>query len=253
MNTPDANPMLFFIHGAQSSGATWRQVLKHLAPKLPHMQMEALDLPGHGKNTEALCDSIEALASWLDVRLTDKTSAPLHLAGHSMGSLVALELASRYPGRFASVSLLGTASPMLVNDALLTLARDNPTQAIELVAKYSFAPANAQRADPDAPPPGRTLIETSIREMHQQSLACLAADLTACNHYQGGSAAAAKLGCPVLLLCGSLDKMTSPKSAAALASQIAGAKLCSLDGVGHAMMAEAPEAVASRLADFLRG
>jgi pimeloyl-ACP methyl ester carboxylesterase len=139
---------------------------------------------------------------------------------------------------------------MGVNDALLGLSRDNPTQAIDLVAKYSFAPANAQRPDPDAPP--STLIESSLRAMHEQSLDCIANDLAACNSYLGGDAAAEKLDCPVLILCGAVDKMTSPKSAAALASRMTNAQVRNIDGVGHAMMAEAPEHVASSLADFLR-
>lgn len=253
---PDAKPTrptLVFVHGAQSSGATWLSVIKHLQPLLPEMHLIALDLPGHGSNNESLVGSIEALADWLNEWLKHKVSTPLHLAGHSMGSLVVLELASRWPGRFASVSLLGTASPMGVNDALLSQARDNPEQAIELVAKYSFAPDNAQRPDPDALTPGSTLIESSLRAMHEQSHLCIANDLVACNRYQGSVAAAEKLDCPVLVLCGALDKMTSPKSATALASTMTNAQLCSLDNVGHAMMAEAPERVASSLADFLRG
>jgi pimeloyl-ACP methyl ester carboxylesterase len=256
MNMPDAKPTrptLVFVHGAQSSGATWLPVIKHLRPLLPEMQMLALDLPGHGRNTEPLVGSIEALADWLSEWLKQKASTPLHLAGHSMGSLVVLELASRWPGRFASVSLLGTASPMGVNEALLSQARDNPAQAIDLVAKYSFAPANAQRPDPDALTPGSTLIESSVRAMHEQSLQCIANDLVACNRYQGGAAAAEKLLCPVLVLYGALDKMTSPKSATALANTMTNAQLRTIDNVGHAMMAEAPEHVASRLADFLRG
>ena len=247
---PEAKPTLVFVHGAQSSGATWLPVIKYLEPLLPEFQLRALDLPGHGSNTEPLIGSIEALADWLNEWSKHHSSTPLHLAGHSMGSLVVLELASRWPGRFASVSLLGTASPMGVNDALLTLSRDNPTQAIDLVAKYSFAPANAQRPDPDAPP--STLIESSLRAMHEQSLDCIANDLAACNSYLGGDAAAEKLDCPVLILCGAVDKMTSPKSAAALASRMTNAQVRNIDGVGHAMMAEAPEHVASSLADFLR-
>lgn len=249
---PDAKPAIVFIHGAQSNAATWLPVIKHLARQLPEMQFFPIDLPGHGSNPETLVGSIEELADWLNKWLEER-STPIHLVGHSMGSLVVLELASRWPGRFASVSLLGTASPMGVSDALLTLACNDPVQAIDLVAKYSFAPANAQRLDPDAPTPGSTLLESSVRAMHEQSLDCIANDLAACNSYQEGANAASRINCPVLVLCGSLDKMTSPLSATALASKIARAKVLVLDGLGHAMMAEAPEDVASSLTDFLRG
>mgnify|MGYP001135950646 CR=1 FL=1 len=65
------------------------------------------------------------------------------LVGHSMGSLISLETASRYPDRVAKIALVGTAVPMPVSEALLTAAREARPKAEGMVNVWSHGPRGA--------------------------------------------------------------------------------------------------------------
>ncbi|MCX7150297.1 MAG: alpha/beta hydrolase [Rhodocyclales bacterium] len=63
--------------------------------------------------------------------------------------------------------------------------------------------------------------------------------------------AAAILTCPALIISGSRDMMTHPKAAAKLAAVVKNVRSVSLDGAGHALMAEQPDAVLDALRAFI--
>jgi pyruvate dehydrogenase E2 component (dihydrolipoamide acetyltransferase) len=70
----------------------------------------ALDLPGHGESGKSLQNADatelgEALLALLDHLALDR----VHLAGHSMGGLVCLTVASQAPARVASLTLIASA------------------------------------------------------------------------------------------------------------------------------------------------
>jgi pyruvate dehydrogenase E2 component (dihydrolipoamide acetyltransferase) len=70
----------------------------------------ALDLPGHGGSGKDVGDGdagvlVEALRGFLDSQGIERA----HLAGHSMGALVAAELALADPGRVLSLALIAPA------------------------------------------------------------------------------------------------------------------------------------------------
>jgi pyruvate dehydrogenase E2 component (dihydrolipoamide acetyltransferase) len=65
----------------------------------------ALDLPGHGGSVKEARDLVGALREFLDSQGLDK----VHLAGHSMGGLVAGQFASEAPERVLSLTLIATA------------------------------------------------------------------------------------------------------------------------------------------------
>ena len=78
----------------------------------------------------------------------------------------------------------------------------------------------------------------------------LHADLAACNAYDGGPAAAAKVRCKALVLAGARDRMTPARQAARLAAAIKGAELVALPGCGHMRMVEQPDATLDALLAF---
>jgi pimeloyl-ACP methyl ester carboxylesterase len=73
---------------------------------------------------------------------------------------------------------------------------------------------------------------------------------SACNNYAGGEAALEALRCPVLFLLGAADQMTHAAAAQKLASRARDARVVTVEA-GHALMAEAPEAVLFALNEFL--
>ena len=230
-----AAPNVVFIHGALNDHRIWAPLLSRLTDH----SCIALDLPGHVAGSGLPLDSIEALADWLWAELDRRGVQQAALVGHSMGSLVALEAAARRPERTHSFTLVGTACPMRVSEAMLTSARDQPEAAMAMVDGYS-------RSQPD--PQGLLLTLMHSVMAAQPAVNLLEHDLRLCDRYTNGLEAAAKVTCPSQLILGEHDKMTPIKRALALAEALR-APVHNLNA-GHALMAEAPDAMSNILMRF---
>lgn len=246
-------PTIVFIHGAQLDHSVWILQSRYLAHH--GYAVLALDLPGHGRSEGAALASVEAMAEAIASRLGAVTGQPLLLVGHSMGSLIALEIARRLGHRVAGVALLGTAFPMKVADALLTATREAPEAAIEMIDVWSHAPALAAFNRPlSAPGPGFSIPGQGRALMHhiarRNGAAVLATDFAACNAYAGGLEAAAALPCPALFLLGANDQMTPPRAARALRGACPEATEIVVPGCGHELMTEAAGPVLEALKHF---
>ena len=226
---------IVLVHGASHDRHTWH--LQHAHLDGTGRQVLALDLPGHGDDRDVPLTSIEAMAGWLLARLEACVSAPVHLVGHSMGSLIALEAASRGGERVASLVLVGSTLPMRVAPALLEAARSNPDEARAMVNHWSFAAG-------DGGPDVDAAKAANLAMMARQPPGVLAIDLAACDGYDGAPAAAAALRCPVRLICGENDRMTPPAGIELLRESLRSGG-CEpqteiIADCGHAIMAEQP-------------
>jgi pimeloyl-ACP methyl ester carboxylesterase len=234
-------PCVVFIHGALNDHSVWALLARWCAHH--GYGVLAVDLPGHGRSGGVPLKSVEDLAAWLH-RLLD--AAGVHkaaLVGHSMGSLIALEGA----GRASALVMVGTAYPMKVSEALLTTARDRPDAAMAMVTAFSHSLASAK---PGYPGPGSWLRGGSMALMkrlqsRQTAVNLFENDFQVCDRYAGGEAAAARVSCPVHFILGALDQMTSPKQNAVL-GELLKPRMHKLPA-GHALMAEAPDAMLAAL------
>jgi pimeloyl-ACP methyl ester carboxylesterase len=251
-------PCVVFIHGAQNDHSVWTLQSRWFAHH--GFAVLAVDLPGHGRSAGQPLPSIEDLADWIE-RVLDSlgggdiqkvgagdTAPNVTLVGHSMGSLVALECAARHSHRIARIALIGTAVPMPVAESLLAAARDDEAAAIAMINTWSHSPRARMGANTM---PGIWQLGAARRLMERQKPGVLHNDLAACNAYDHGLEAAAALTCPVLIVSGSKDLMTHPKAAPKLAALISDVTHVSLDGAGHALMAEKPDAVLDALRGFI--
>jgi pimeloyl-ACP methyl ester carboxylesterase len=243
-------PTIVFMHGAQNDHSVWALQSRYFAHH--GWNVLAVDLPGHGRSGGAALTSVEAMADWVIALLDAAGSSRALLAGHSMGSLIALEAAHRAPERVSGLALLGTTFPMQVSDKLLAASKDALESAIDMVNIWSHSTPLAR---PSSPAPGFSALGMSRRLMQrlaQQNPAQLFhTDFTACNAYANGAAAAAGVSCPVLFILGARDVMTPPRSAQALTSALKHGRIVTVDA-GHAMMAEQPDAVLDALLAFAR-
>lgn len=239
-------PVVVFIHGAQQDHSCWALQSRWFAHH--GYAVLAPDLPGHGRSGGDALPSIEALADWIVAVLDTLGIARAAVVGHSMGSLVALELAVRHGGRLAKAALLGTALPMPVSPVLLDASRDDEGKAAAMINAFSYSAAGQIGGNPV---PGLWLLGVNKRLMARQKPGVFHIDLNACNAYQRTPDSLAGIAVPVLLIAGSQDRMTPAKAAKALLDAIPGARLVGIEGSGHALMAERPDAVLDALRAFL--
>ncbi|KQV33469.1 alpha/beta fold hydrolase [Massilia sp. Root335] len=244
-------PAIVFIHGAQNDHSVWTAQARALA-RQGH-DVLAVDLPGHGRSAGPALATVDGMAAWLLALLDAAAIERAVLAGHSMGSLIALDAAARAPARVRGLALLGSTWPMKVSDALLETARTDEAGAIDMVNLWSHASiAPAAAGSPQgfwAPGASRRLMQR-LSQLNPAQL--FHTDFVACNTYAHGGAAAGAVACPTLFVQGRRDVMTPPRSAQALLAAIPHARVVAID-CGHAMMTEQPDAVSTALADFVRG
>jgi pimeloyl-ACP methyl ester carboxylesterase len=246
-------PCVVLIHGAQHDHSVWILQSRYLAHH-GHAVL-ALDLPGHGRSDGPPPVTVEASAERIASALAPLASPRLLLAGHSMGSLIALEVARRLPARVAGVALVATAAPMRVADTLLAATRDDPAAAMDMINVWSHSPGLAPfAARPGNPAPGFNVVWQNLRLMQRiadtHGADVLPTDFAACNAYQGALDAARALQCPALFVLGERDQMTPPKAAQSLIDACAQPQVVTLPATGHAMMAENPDGVRRALAAF---
>lgn len=248
-----ARPCIVFLHGAQHDHSVWILQSRYLAHH--GYAVLALDLPGHGRSGGAAEPSVEAIADRVAQALAPLANPRFLLAGHSMGSLIALELAQRLADRVAGVALCATAFPMRVSDALLAATREDPPAAMDMINVWSHSASIAPfAARPGCPAPGFNVVWQNLRLMQRiarvNGAAVLPTDFAACNAYARGLAAARALRCPALVVLGAADQMTPPRAAQPLIEAIADRIVVTLPDTGHSMMAENPDGVRRALESF---
>ena len=205
----------------------------------------ALDLPAHGKSAGPALTSVPAMTDWM-IRVLDAVKVECaSLVGHSMGTLISLDCAVRYPQRVERIALIATASPMKVSDAFLDAAKRNSYDAFDMSTVWAHAPQVPLGSNPN---PGMWMYGDSQARLERLAPGVLYADLKACNDFNF----AGDVKCPVLFILGKRDVMTPPRAAKGLQDKIPGAKTVVIDFSGHSLMAEAPDATLDALIEFLK-
>lgn len=244
-----ALPCIVFIHGALNDHSVWTLLARWFANH-GHAVL-AVDLPGHMRSDGPALPTVEAMADWTLALLDAAGVERAVLAGHSMGSLVALEAAARAPQRVTQLLLLGTAVPMAVPAALLDLSQSDPLAAIERVIVHSYSTLAPK---PSYPGPGvwlRGAARSLMRQVlaHQGDAMLFYNDFAACDRYAGGLAAAARVDCPSALVLAADDHMTPVRATGELAAALK-ATVTTVPA-GHPLMQECPDGVLTALRDAL--
>lgn len=248
-----ALPTIVFLHGGEQDHSVWILQSRYMAHH--GYSVLAIDLPGHSRSAGPALTTIESMAELLSAALKACGAEQLLLVGHSMGSLIALEIAVALGDRVNGVVLIATASPMQVSDALLDATKNSPTQAMQMINVWSHtASIGAFDRKPSNPGPGFSNVWSNLRLMQRISQRngadVLQADFAACNAYQRGVQTAAELACPVLFLLAASDTMTPSRSAQPLIKACKNATVETLRGSGHSLMAENPDGVREALRLF---
>ncbi len=231
-------PAVLLIHGAGMDSTVWQLQTRYLAHR--GLRAVAIDLPGHGRSGGEPSTSIADMADWIARFIVVADLGPVHVVGHSMGTFIALELASRHATNVVSITLCATATGMPVHPELLDAAEHDLPRAAALMAAWGHARPAHTGANPT---PGLWMIGGAMALVERGRPGVLAADFRACAAYDRAEAAAAEVSCPATVVIGTGDKMTPPKSGRALATALPSAEVVELADTGHQMMTENPDAV----------
>jgi len=239
-------PTCLFVHGAGMDHSVWTLQARYFAHH--GYNAIALDLPGHGRSEGPPLPSIEAMGDWVAAALPALNIEQAVLVGHSMGALICLEAAARHQDSVKQLALLGVAPAMPVHPGLLEAAEAGQALAPELMTSWGHGPAGhlgGNRA------PGGWLMGQALRLFAKAPEGVLYNDLSACNAYDHGMEAAAKLRCPTLIVSASHDRMTPARQGEKLAGVIDDVHALVIEGSGHLMIVEKPDATLDALINAL--
>ena len=86
-------PVALLVHGAGNESSVWHLQTRFLAHH--GVRAVAVDLPAHGHSAGEPLTSIAEMADWTARFIEAAGLGSVHVVGHSMGTFIALELASR--------------------------------------------------------------------------------------------------------------------------------------------------------------
>lgn len=171
------------------------------------------------------------------------------LLGHSMGARVALEVVRQAPERVTRLALVSTGvhlpSPEEApkRHKLRDLGRAYGMAAL-VDAWLPPMVARARREDPAFMAPLRTMcIEAGLARFEAQIAALLGR--------REVESLLPRIACPTLVAVGSEDGWSPPDQHEAIAALIPGARLAVVEGAGHMLPVEAPEAFNQIIAGWL--
>ncbi len=238
---PADAPVLLLLHSLGTSLHVWDPIVAALAAGF---RVVRPDMRGHGGTTATPGPYSMARLGQDALGVLDALGiAAAHVAGLSIGGLIAQDLARQAPGRVLSLVLMDTAlviPPASLWHERAALVRAQGMAAIvdSVLARWVTASAPAHVGAPL-----RAMLLASPPEGYAGAAeAIAAADL---------SAAARDLRMPTLVLVGDQDMATPVASAEALRAAIPGARLEVVADASHIPTAEQPAAVAGALLRFL--
>lgn len=232
---PEDGPAIVLIHGAGGTSAKWGLQVAGLAAA--GCRVFAPDLPGHGGSdgppAETISACAELLGGWLQALGLDRPG----LAGHSMGGAIVQELALQ--GQSAAwLGLVATGARLRVHPDTLARLGDRDVPSDYLAAAYGVRP------DP-------ALLDAEAETWRTTDPAVRIADFEACDAFDAMGRLSA-ITQPTLVLVGREDRMTPVKFSNYIAQEIPDARLVIIEGAGHYVQLEQPEAVTTALLNMTR-
>ena len=231
-----AKPAVIFLHGAGFDRTIWRLQTRWFAHH--GRSVLAVDFPAHGRSDGPALESIAAMAEWTSALIDAAGLKQAALVGHSMGALVAVETAARFPDKVRALGLCGVAAEMPVHPEMLESAKADTVKVQELMTFWSIGNALHKGGMVS---PGLWLRREALAVLAGNKPGVIHADLSACNAYKDAVARGGAINCPTVLVLGDGDLMTPAAKAKPLAAAIGGARTVVIPNSGHFMIVERPD------------
>ena len=245
LGDPKGEPLLL-LHGYTDTSRSWSLTAPHLA----RYRLIIPDQRGHGAaDAPACCYSLSAFADDARLLLDALNVRKAAVAGHSLGSMIAITMAAEHPARVSAVVLVGSTvlAPVKRGDWLYESAmavgdRLDPNSQFARDWHPANQPTRVDPAFAEAVNADLYRIEGHVWRSVMRELT----DLPVGRH-------ARDIRAPVLILSGGKDPLFPAEHHAALIKAFPAAGAHVFAELGHNPNWEAPEAVAGRIDDFLRG
>jgi len=239
---PPGGAPLVMLHSLGTTASVWDAQAEALAASFRVIRP---DMRGHGLTS---CTngpySMAQLAADVAGVMDALGIASAHVAGISIGGMIAQALAAADPARVKSLMLVDTAMAIPPADSWISRAATVRAEGIGVIADAVMARwlTPGFMDAPEAAGLRVMLLRTPAEGYAGAAEAIAAADLTA-----GTSA----LALPALIVVGDQDAATPVSSAQALHAVIAGSSLTIIEGGAHIPTVEKPAEVTAALRDFL--
>lgn len=237
-------PPVVFIHGLGGSANVWHGVMQAMQQ---HDHVVAMDLRGHGRSNGRGQFSVEGWAKDVE-RLIKHLELPgATVVGHSLGTLIAQELAWKSPELVDKLVLVGGISYFqpATNDAYKERADLVEAEGMDPLVDAWLDGAVSPQSHATMPGGVGLLRELFLRNDPQ--------------HYAKACRALAKapkirreeIGQPTLILAGAHDRSTPLGMSEELKRSIPVSRVQVLPHVGHWSPVEDPGAIAAAILDFM--
>jgi 3-oxoadipate enol-lactonase len=235
-------PPVVLVHSLGSSVHMWRDLISDLCDA---HKVVAFDCRGHGRSTNRGGFTVSAVADDLVAVADELGLEPFHLAGISMGGLIAVTFCSRYPERVRSLVLADSYAHFGAG------ARDriNRTrQVLETVSMLEFGERYASETLMPGTPAEvhRELAETIGRMSPEDYLETLESILT-----EDVNPLLGRVGVPTLVPVGEEDRRAPVALSEHLARSIPRAELRVIPEAGHLSNLDQPEVFSVAVKAFL--
>ncbi|HIP95748.1 MAG TPA: alpha/beta hydrolase, partial [Anaerolineae bacterium] len=234
-----------FVHGWGDSSAIWKETVADLSSDF---RCIVLDLPGHGDSPAGQGPwSIKTLTAPVQILMGALGITAATIVGHSMGGVVALQLASEHPELVKRLVLVNVPTCGQWSRTFFTLLSTRLGSCLvgmaqagaRLLARFTphlpgkdspFLRWNESIAHTDTHVLYETLRDMSDRSCQPQLM---------------------RVQVPTLIIAGSKDIVVPPRMARRIAAGIPRARLASIPGASHTPMLERPAYFLRTLRDFL--
>lgn len=246
-------PCLLLIHGVGLKAESWYRYIKPLSD---HYNLIIVDLPGHGDSLpltdnyeEATLDSYTHAISHF---LTNTIQQSFYVCGHSLGSLIAIELAAKQDNKALGVAALNAIHNRGDDAHHAVQARAKQLHESQIVIGVQQTIERWFGKNPTAElQTYASLCEHWLRNSNLNGYA-MAYKIFA--DQRGPNTQTLKsIPCPSLYMTGDLDFNSSPKMTRALADLSSNkSKSVIVENAGHMMPLTHTELVCRELLNFIR-
>jgi pimeloyl-ACP methyl ester carboxylesterase len=254
-----SGPLIVCVHGLEGSAYNWNLVAPHLAET---HRVVAPDLSGFGYTDPLDDDSTVERNSQLVADVIDYFGGPAILVGNSMGGLISILTAERYPDKVSRVVLIDPAAPIFswlsvdaaasvrlsiplipfLGPRLIETYKQRITPEVGVHEALRFVAADASRLDSSVYDAALEIAQ--LRRLQPWATDALIQATRSIAPYVVRKSTFAnlihKLSQPTLLVHGTLDELIHVEAAIWMSRQRPDWTVAFLEGVGHIPMLEVP-------------